>query len=81
MIVVATSGANDCLYCIVAHGAILFGYAKNPLVAEKVANELPQGRHHRAAEGHAGLRAQGGEAKKINKATNNRRAATARILR
>jgi uncharacterized peroxidase-related enzyme len=36
MIVVATSGANDCLYCIVAHGAILRIYAKNPRVAEQV---------------------------------------------
>ena len=37
MIVVATSGANDCLYCIVAHGAILRVYAKDPLVADQVA--------------------------------------------
>jgi len=37
MIVVATSGANDCLYCIVAHGAILRVYAKSPLVADQVA--------------------------------------------
>jgi uncharacterized peroxidase-related enzyme len=37
MIVVATSGANDCLYCIVAHGAILRVYAKNPLIADQVA--------------------------------------------
>src|SRR5438045_2322133 len=37
MIVVATSGANDCLYCIVAHGAILRIYAKQPLVADQVA--------------------------------------------
>jgi uncharacterized peroxidase-related enzyme len=37
MIVVATSGANDCLYCIVAHGAILRVYEKNPLVADQVA--------------------------------------------
>ena len=37
MIVVATSGANDCLYCIIAHGAILRIYAKNPLVADQVA--------------------------------------------
>ena len=37
MIVVATSGANDCLYCIVAHGAILRIYEKNPLVADQVA--------------------------------------------
>jgi uncharacterized peroxidase-related enzyme len=37
MIVVATSGANDCLYCIVAHGAILRIYAKQPLIADQVA--------------------------------------------
>jgi uncharacterized peroxidase-related enzyme len=37
MIVVATSGANDCLYCIVAHGAILRIYAKDPLIADQVA--------------------------------------------
>jgi uncharacterized peroxidase-related enzyme len=37
MIVVATSGANDCLYCVVAHGAILRIYEKNPLLAEQVA--------------------------------------------
>jgi uncharacterized peroxidase-related enzyme len=37
MIVVATSGANDCVYCIVAHGAILRIYGKNPYVADQVA--------------------------------------------
>jgi uncharacterized peroxidase-related enzyme len=37
MIVVATSGANDCLYCIVAHGAILRIFGKNPLVADQIA--------------------------------------------
>ena len=37
MIVVATSAANDCVYCIVAHGALLHIYAKNPLVADQVA--------------------------------------------
>src|SRR5207253_9750952 len=37
MIVVATSAANDCLYCIVAHGALVRIYAKNPLVADQVA--------------------------------------------
>jgi uncharacterized peroxidase-related enzyme len=35
--VVATSGANDCLYCIVAHGAILRIHARNPLLADQVA--------------------------------------------
>jgi uncharacterized peroxidase-related enzyme len=37
MIVVATSGANHCHYCVVAHGAILRVYAKNPFVADQVA--------------------------------------------
>jgi uncharacterized peroxidase-related enzyme len=37
MIVVATSGANHCQYCVVAHGAILRVRAKNPLVADQVA--------------------------------------------
>jgi uncharacterized peroxidase-related enzyme len=37
MIVVATSGVNSCLYCVVAHGAILRIYEKNPLVADQVA--------------------------------------------
>ena len=37
MIVVATSGANRCLYCVVAHGAILRIYEKKPLVADQVA--------------------------------------------
>jgi len=37
MIVVATSGANECLYCVVAHGAILRVRAKNALVADQVA--------------------------------------------
>ncbi len=37
MIVVATSAANDCLYCVVAHGAILRIRAKHPLVADQVA--------------------------------------------
>ena len=37
MIVVATSGANSCQYCVVAHGAILRVYAKDPLIADQVA--------------------------------------------
>jgi uncharacterized peroxidase-related enzyme len=37
MIVVATSGANQCQYCVVAHGAILRIRAKNPLIADQVA--------------------------------------------
>ncbi len=37
MIVVSTSGANNCQYCVIAHGAILRIYAKDPLVADQVA--------------------------------------------
>jgi uncharacterized peroxidase-related enzyme len=37
MIVTATSAANKCLYCVVAHGAILRIYEKKPLVADQVA--------------------------------------------
>ena len=44
MIVVATSGANDCVYCVVAHGAILRIYTKNPRIADQVAV------NHRKAE-------------------------------
>jgi len=44
MIVVATSGANDCVYCVVAHGAILRIYTRNPRIADQVAI------NHRKAE-------------------------------
>ena len=37
MIVVATSGANNCQYCVIAHGAILRIYEKNPLIADQIA--------------------------------------------
>ena len=37
MIIVATSAVNLCLYCVVAHGAILRIYEKKPLVADQVA--------------------------------------------
>ena len=37
MIVVATSGANSCHYCVVAHGALVRIYEKNPLLADQVA--------------------------------------------
>src|SRR5437763_2600019 len=37
MIVVATSNANQCQYCVIAHGAILRIRAKNPLIADQVA--------------------------------------------
>lgn len=44
MIVVATSGLNQCPYCVIAHGAILRIYAKNPKIADQVAI------HHRKAD-------------------------------
>jgi uncharacterized peroxidase-related enzyme len=44
MIVVTTSGAGGCLYCVVAHGALLRIYAKNPRVADQLAT------NHRKAE-------------------------------
>jgi uncharacterized peroxidase-related enzyme len=44
MIVTTTSAANNCLYCVVAHGAILRIYEKKPLVADQVAV------NHRKAE-------------------------------
>jgi len=37
MIVVTTSGVNHCQYCVIAHGAILRIYAKNPQIADQVA--------------------------------------------
>jgi uncharacterized peroxidase-related enzyme len=37
MIVVATSGVNHCPYCVIAHGAILRIYAKNPHIADQIA--------------------------------------------
>ena len=37
MIVVATSSANHCLYCVIAHGAILRVRAKNPVLADQIA--------------------------------------------
>ena len=37
MIVVATSAANQCLYCVVAHGALLRIFEKDPLIADPIA--------------------------------------------
>lgn len=44
MIVVATSGANDCLYCVVAHGAILRIRSKQPMLSDQLAT------NHRKAD-------------------------------
>jgi len=37
LVVVATSGANHCTYCVVAHGAILRIRARDPQLADRVA--------------------------------------------
>jgi uncharacterized peroxidase-related enzyme len=37
MIVVATSAANQCLYCVIAHGALVRVYSKNPRLADQLA--------------------------------------------
>lgn len=42
MIVVATSGLNQCIYCVVAHGAILRIREKNPLLADQIATNYRQ---------------------------------------
>jgi len=42
MIVVATSAANDCTYCVVAHGAILRIRARDPLVSDQVSTNYRQ---------------------------------------
>ena len=39
MIVVATSAANHCLYCVVAHGAILRIHEKSPQIADQIATD------------------------------------------
>ena len=44
MVIVAVSGANDCLYCVVAHGALLRIYAEAPQLAEQLAT------NHRTAD-------------------------------
>ena len=44
MIIVAVSGINDCLYCVVAHGALTRIYADAPLLAEQLAT------NHRTAD-------------------------------
>ena len=37
MIIVATSAANGCQYCVIAHGALLRVFAKKPLLADQIA--------------------------------------------
>ena len=58
MIVVATSNANQCQYCVVAHGAILRIRAKDPLIADQVAinwRKAPLSARHRAMLDYAEL--------------------------
>src|SRR4029077_3403601 len=52
LVVVATSGANHCTYCIVAHGAILRIRSKDPQLSDRVAASPWQGG---AGEGRRGL--------------------------
>jgi AhpD family alkylhydroperoxidase len=59
MIVVATSAANQCLYCVVAHGAILRIYEKKPLIADQVAVNYRKADISRAPARHSGLRHEG----------------------
>ena len=40
MIIVATSAENNCLYCVVAHGAILRLSAKSPTISDQVNHKL-----------------------------------------
>ena len=55
MIVVATSGLNQCTYCVVAHGAILRISGK-PAVVGPDRQQLPQSRHYAASEAYARFR-------------------------
>ena len=43
MIVVATSSVNNCLYCVIAHGAVLRIRSRNPLIADQVATNYRKG--------------------------------------
>lgn len=60
MIITTISGANNCLYCVVAHGAILRIYERNPRIADQVAT------NHRKAEITARQRAMLDFAMKVN---------------
>ena len=59
MIVVATSGINQCIYCVVAHGAILRIREKNPLIADQIATNYRKARYHTETEADAGFRREG----------------------
>ena len=57
MIVVATSAANQCHYCVIAHGAILRIRAKNPADRRPSRDQLSKGGYFAQAKGDARLRA------------------------
>jgi uncharacterized peroxidase-related enzyme len=59
MIVVATSSANQCLYCVIAHGAILRMPGQEPADIRSDRRQLPQGGYHAAPESHARFRDEG----------------------
>ena len=57
MIVVATSNANQCQYCVIAHGAILRIRAKDPLIADQITVNYRKA--DITAKGNAGFRNEG----------------------
>jgi uncharacterized peroxidase-related enzyme len=59
MIVVATSAANQCQHCVIAHGAILRIPGQEPTDRRSDREQLPQGGHHAATTSHARLRHEG----------------------
>ena len=59
MIVTTTSAANNCLYCVVAHGAILRIYEKKPLVADQVAVNYRKVEHGALARRDVGFAIEG----------------------
>lgn len=52
MVIVAVSGANDCLYCVVAHGSLLRIYTEDPHLADQIATNY---RTANISEGHRAM--------------------------
>ena len=74
-------GRNDCLYCFVAHGAILRVYAKNPQVADQVGVNYRKADITPRQKRDARVRAQGCRAEQRGRRRRLRRAARARLHR
>ena len=55
MIVVATSAENQCLYCVVAHGAILRIYEKSSVISEEIAINYRKANISERHKGNAGF--------------------------